>query len=111
MLEGVVEPMLQAREALRREFRVLHRAMLAVVREDAACRRLMPRPGVAALVPITFTSAVDDPARFRRSRAVGAHFGLTPKKYQSGESDVTGGISQGGDAMGRTAPHEAADAE
>jgi transposase len=108
MLERVVEPMLQAREALRREFRVLHRAMLAVVREDAACRRLMTVPGVGALVAITFTSAVDDPARFRRSRAVGAHFGLTPKKYQSGETDVTGGISKAGDAMVRTALYEAA---
>jgi transposase len=102
MLERVVEPMLRAREALRAEYQVLHRAVLALVREDATCRRLMGVPGVGALVAITFTSAVDDPARFRRSRAVGAHFGLTPKKYQSGETDVTGG------AMVRTALYEAA---
>jgi transposase len=108
MLERVVEPMLRAREALRAEYQVLHRAVLAVVRGDAACRRLMTVPGVGALVAITFTSAVDDPARFRRSRAVGAHFGLTPKKYQSGETDVTGGISKVGDAMVRTALYEAA---
>jgi len=100
--------MLEAREALRREFHVLHRAVLAIVREDAVCRRLMTVPGVGALVAVTFTSAVDDPARFRRSRAVGAHFGLTPKKYQSGETDVTGGISKAGDAMVRTALYEAA---
>ena len=108
MLERVVEPMLRAREALRAEYQVLHRAVLAIVREDATCRRLMGVPGVGALVAITFTSAVDDPARFRRSRAVGAHFGLTPKKYQSGETDVTGGISKVGDAMVRTALYEAA---
>ena len=108
MLERVVEPMLRAREALRAEYQVLHRAVLALVREDAPCRRLMGVPGVGALVAITFTSAVDDPARFRRSRAVGAHFGLTPKKYQSGETDVTGGISKAGDAMVRTALYEAA---
>ena len=108
MLERVVEPMLRAREALRAEYQVLHRAVLAIVREDATCRRLMSVPGVGALVAITFTSAVDDPARFRRSRAVGAHFGLTPKKYQSGETDVTGGISKVGDAMVRTALYEAA---
>ena len=83
-------------------------AVLALVREDAPCRRLMGVPGVGALVAITFTSAVDDPARFRRSRAVGAHFGLTPKKYQSGETDVTGGVSKVGDAMVRTALYEAA---
>ena len=108
MLERVVEPMLRAREALRAEFHVLHRAVLAIVREDAVCRRLMTVPGVGALVAVTFASAVDDPARFRRSRAVGAHFGLTPKRYQSGETDVTGGISKAGDAMVRAALYEAA---
>jgi transposase len=108
MLERVVEPMLRAREALRCEFHVLHRAVLAIVREDAVCRRLMSVPGVGALVAITFTSAVDDPARFRRSRSLGAYFGLTPKSYQSGETDVTGGISKAGDTMVRTALYEAA---
>ena len=108
MLERVAEPMLRAREALRAEYQVLHRAVLAIVREDAVCRRLMTVPGVGALVAVTFASAVDDPGRFKRSRAVGAHFGLTPKKYQSGETDVTGGISKAGDAMVRTALYEAA---
>ena len=108
MLERVVEPMLRARDALRAEYHVLHRAVLAIVREDAVRRRLMTVPGVGALVAVTFTSAVDDPARFRRSRSVGAHFGLTPKRYQSGETDVTGGISKAGDAMVRTALYEAA---
>jgi transposase len=108
MLERVVEPMLRARDALRGEYLTLHRAVLAIVREDAVCRRLMSVPGVGALVAVTYSSAVDDPARFRRSRAVGAHFGLTPKKYQSGETDVTGGISKAGDAMVRTALYEAA---
>jgi transposase len=107
-LERVVEPMLRAREALRAEYQVLHRAVLAIVREDAVCRRLMSVPGVGALVAVTFTSAVDDPSRFRSSRAVGAHFGLTPRKYQSGETDVTGGISKVGDALVRTALYEAA---
>jgi transposase len=103
MLERVVEPMLRAREVLRTEYQVLHRAVLAIVREDAVCRRLMSVPGVGALVAVTFASAVDDPSRFRRSRDVGAHLGLTPKKYQSGEIDMTGGISKVGDAMVRTA--------
>jgi transposase len=108
MLERVAEPMLRAREALRAEYQVLHRAVLGIVRADAVCRRLMTVPGVGALVAVTFASAVDDPARFGRSRAVGAHFGLTPKRYQSGETDVTGGISKVGDAMVRTALYEAA---
>jgi transposase len=108
MLERVIEPMLRARDALRIEYQALHRAMLGLVRNDATCRRLMTVPGVGALVAVTFTSAVDDPARFRRSRSVGAHFGLTPRKYQSGETDVTGSISKVGDAMVRSALYEAA---
>jgi transposase len=108
MLEQVIEPMLRALEALRKELHALHRTMLGIVRQDSVCRRLMTVPGVGALVAITFTSAIDDPARFRHSRVVGAHFGLTPKKYQSGATDVTGGISKMGDTMVRTALYEAA---
>src|SRR4051812_49476877 len=70
----------------------------------------MTVPGVGALVAITFKTAVDDPARFRTAKAVGAHFGLTPKRYRSGETDVTGGISEVGDAAVRTALYEGADA-
>jgi transposase len=108
MLEAVIGAMLQARDGLQAEFMRLHRRMLAIVRGDAVCRRLMTVPGVGALVAVTFKTAVDDPGRFRTAKAVGAHFGLTPKRYQSGETDVTGGISKAGDAMVRTALYEAA---
>jgi transposase len=108
MLERIAEAMLHAREALRTEFGKLHRAMLAIVRTDEVCRRLMTVPGVGALVAVTFTSGVDAPERFTRSKAVGAHFGLTPKKHQSGETDITGAVSRVGDVMVRTALYEAA---
>jgi transposase len=108
MLETVIGAMLTAREGLQAEFLRLHKRVLAIVRTDAISRRLTTVPGVGALVAITFRTAVDDPARFSRSKAVGAHFGLTPKKYQSGETDVTGGISKVGDGMVRAALYEAA---
>lgn len=110
MLEEVVGAMLKAREGLQAKFMRLHRRMLAVVRADEVCRRLMSVPGVGALVSITFKTAVDNPGRFTSSKALGAHFGLTPKKYQSGEIDVTGGISKVGDASVRAALYEAANA-
>src|SRR3954451_2389942 len=110
MLQAVTGAMLRAREGLRAEFVLLHRRMPAIVRGDAVCRRLMTAPGVGALVAITFKAAVDDPGRFRRAKAVGAHFGLTPKRCQSGETDVTGGISKVGDTKVRTALYEAANA-
>jgi len=108
MLERIAEAMLRAREALQAEFGKLHRAMLAIVRGDEVCRRLMTVPGIGALIAVTFTSAVDRPARFSHSRAVGAHFGLTPKRYQSGETDITGAVSRVGDPMVRTALYEGA---
>ena len=110
VLERVAEPLLRARAALGAEYRTLHRQLLAAVREDEVCRRLMTVPGVGAVVAVTFRSAIDQPARFTKSKAVGAHFGLTPKKYQSGEIDRTGRISKVGDAMVRTALFEAANA-
>jgi len=108
MLETVIGAMLTARASLQSEFMRLHRKMLAIVREDAVCRRLMTVPGVGAVVALTFTSAIDDPTRFPSSKAVGPHFGLTPRKYQSGETDVTGAISKTGDALVRGALYEAA---
>ena len=108
MLERIVEPLLAAREAMWREFAKLHREVLAVVKTDQVCRRLMTVPGVGAVVSLTFRAAVDDPGRFARSKAVGAFFGLTPKRYQSGETDVTGGITRVGDASVRSALHDAA---
>jgi transposase len=108
VLEPIAEVMLRARDALRQEFAKLHRAMLTIVRTDPICRQLMTVPGVGAVIAVTFTSAVDDPRRFAKSAALGAHFGLTPKKYQSGERDVTGAISKTGDGLVRAALYEAA---
>ncbi|MCW3477890.1 IS110 family RNA-guided transposase [Limobrevibacterium gyesilva] len=108
ILEAVIRAMLQARAALWNEFTRLHREMLKIARADHVCWRLMSAPGVGALVAITYRSAVDDPERFGKSRTVGAYFGLTPKKYQSGETDIDGGISRVGDVMVRTALFEAA---
>lgn len=108
ILETVIGAMLAARMALWNEFTRLHREMLKIARADMVCRRLMTTPGVGALVALTYRSAVDDPSRFGKSAATGAYFGLTPKKYQSGETDRDGGVSKVGDSMVRTALFEAA---
>ena len=100
--------MLSARATLKVEYEKLHKIVLTIVREDAVCRRLMTVPSVGPLVAITYKSAMDDPNRIAKSKAAGALFGLTPKKYQSGEKDVTGGITRAGDEMARTALYEAA---
>jgi len=107
-LERIAGAMLLARATLKAEYEKLHKSVLAIVREVAVCRRLMTVPGVGPLVAITYKSAMDDPNRIAKSKAAGALFGLTPKKYQSGEKDVTGGITRAGDEMVRTALYEAA---
>jgi len=108
MLEPVTAAMLQARTSLRTEYAKLHRMLLRIVRDDTVCRRFMTVPGVAAVVAVTYKTAVDDPTRFGKSKELGPYFGLTPSKYQSGEVDWTGRISKVGDAMVRTALYEAA---
>ena len=107
-LTAVAEALLAAREALGEQLRGLEKHLRDRAREDERTRLLMTTPGVGVIVALTFVAAVDDPGRFRSSKAAGAHFGLTPRKYQSGETDVTGRISKIGDAGVRTALYEAA---
>src|SRR5206468_7372438 len=86
-LAVLVEPLLVVRRVLREQIGVLHRRLLAVVRDDDVCRLLMTSPGVGPVVALTYRATVDVPARFRKSKSVGAVFGLTCSKYQSGEID------------------------
>ena len=107
-LTAVAEALLAARDVLGAQLRGLDKRLCKQAREDNRARLLMTAPGVGVIVALTFSAAVDDPCRFRSSKRVGAHFGLTPRKYQSGETDVTGRISKIGDAGVRTALYEAA---
>jgi transposase len=104
----LVEPLLIVRRVLHEQIGILHRRLVAIVRDDEVCRRLMTIPGVGPVVALTYRVTVDVPARFRNSKAVGAAFGLAPSKHQSGESDRTGGISRCGDEMMRMMLYEAA---
>ena len=107
-LTAVAEALLAARDALGAQLRALEKRLRDQAREDERIRLLMTTPGVGAIVALTFVAAIDDPGRFRSSKAVGAHFGLTPRRYQSGETDVTGRISKIGDGGARTMLYEAA---
>jgi len=105
---SVVAPLLVARSALRAQLAKLHKMLLDLVRDDPICRRLMTAPGVGAVVALTYRTCVDNPARFGRSKCVGAHYGLTPRLYQSGETSRVGRVSKCGDAMLRATLYEAA---
>jgi transposase len=75
-LAELVEPLLIVRRALSEQTVILHRRLLAIVRDDEVCRRLMTIPGVGPVVALTYRATVDVPARFQNSKAVGAVFGL-----------------------------------
>jgi transposase len=107
-LMAVAEALLAARDVLGSQLLGLEKRLRSLARGDARARLLMTTPGVGVIVALTYVAAIDVPQRFRSSRSAGAHFGLTPKKYQSGETDVTGRISKIGDDSVRTALYEAA---
>jgi len=107
-LRIVADALLAPREVLLRELKGLEKRVRLMARDDTRARLLMTATGVGAIVSLTYVSAIDDPARFKRSKMVGAHFGMTPKKYQSGETDITGRISKIGDKSVRTALYQAA---
>ncbi len=107
-LLAMIEPMLAVRDTLRRQYLTLHRMVMAAVLRSPVCRRLMTVPGVGPIVALTYATGVDDPSRFRRSRDVGPHFGLVPRKYASGEIDHNLSISKSGDTLVREALFQAA---
>jgi transposase len=107
-LEVIATSMLAVRATLRREFNGFEKRLRAMARTDTRARLLMSVPGVGAIVALTYAAAIDDPARFTSSKTVGAHFGLTPTRYQSGETDRIGRISKIGDASVRAMLYESA---
>ena len=107
-LSHALLPLLEARLALYHRFRELDNRTRKLAQDDPVCQRLMTAPGVGFVTALTFKAGVDDPARFRRSRTVAAHFGLTPRRFQSGEIDVAGHISRCGDREVRSALYSAA---
>ena len=105
---AIAGPLLAVLRTMRAQLEALTRQVLAVVRGEATCRRLMTVPGVGPITALAFRATVDDPGRFAKSRAVGAHLGLTPARYRSGETDIHGRISRCGDELARAALYEAA---
>jgi len=107
-LRLMIEPLLSSVAALGRELGRLDEAVTARAKSAPACRLLMTVPGVGPVTALAFAATIDDPARFAKSRTVGAYMGLTSRRWQSGEMDYSGRISKHGDAMLRSLLYEAA---
>jgi transposase len=107
-LQTIAEALLRARAVLLAEFNGFDKRVRQTSRLHVQARLLMSTPAVGPVISLTFASAIDDPSRFTSSKQAGPHFGLTPRKYQSGETDYSGRISKIGDAAVREALYEAA---
>jgi transposase len=101
-------PVLDARLVLYHTYRELENRVRNLAKNDPVCQLFMTAPGVGPITALTYKSGVDDPHRFKRSRTVAAHFGLTPRRFQSGEIDFDGHISKAGDANVRSTLYVAA---
>ncbi|MGR3512267.1 MAG: IS110 family transposase [Paracoccaceae bacterium] len=110
VLSHAMLPLLDARLEIYRQYLDLDRRVKHAARSDDVCLRMMTVPGVGPIAALTFKAAIDDPTRFKRSRTVGAHFGLTPRRYQSSEHDNPGRISRAGDRDVRATLYAAANA-
>ena len=104
----LVAPLLAIPATMLEQFAHLTKRVPDIARDEDVCRRLMSIPGVGPITALAFRATIDRPERFRRSRDVGAHLGLTPARYQSGETDIQGRVSRCGDELARTALYEAA---
>jgi transposase len=107
-LEAIADAVLAVHAVLLREFNGFEKRVRIMARSNPQAKLLMTTPAVGPIVALTYACAVDDPARFRSSKAAGAHFGLTPRKYQSGQTDRAGRISKIGDAGVREALYQSA---
>jgi transposase len=108
MLERIAEATLAAREVLLREFKAIEKQARGIARTDTRARLLMSAPGVGPIVSLGYVATIDDPSRFKSSKAVGPYLGITPRKYQSGETDYDGRISKLGDKSLRALLYDAA---
>jgi transposase len=108
ILGAIIEPTLRVLEAMRAQLLVYNKAVIQRARSDDTARQLMSAPGVGTVVALAYITGVEDSARFKRSSSVAAHFGMTPRRYQSGEVDRAGRVSKCGDGLVRGLLFEAA---
>lgn len=81
LVMALVEPLLAVLATMLEQFAQLTKQVLDVAKGEMTCRRLMSVPGVGPITALAFRATIDRPDRFRRSRDVGAHLGLTPSRY------------------------------
>ena len=107
-LDTAISPLLHLRQVILQELVQFDKLLHTAAKNDDVCKRLMTIPGIGPITSLLFKATIDNPQRFKKSRNVGVHLGLTPKKYASGEVDFNGRITKSGDSLLRSHLYEAA---
>jgi transposase len=101
-LQAALSPLLALLDDVSAQIRTYDRAVVAVARERyPETARVQQPTGVGPLTALAFVLLVDDPRRFRRSRDMGAYFGLVPRLDESGSAQPQLRITKAGDELGR----------
>jgi transposase len=108
MFNKALQALLSVLKILREQTELLDDQVRDYAQGNPVCRHLMGVPGIGPVTAAAFVTSVDDATKFSKSKSVGAFFGLTPRRYQSGEIDRTGRISKCGDSLVRSYLYEAA---
>ncbi|MCP4036623.1 MAG: IS110 family transposase [bacterium] len=97
-LRSALEPLLEVLAELQLRVRAYDKQIDVLSAKDYPETQVLRQvAGVGPLVALTYVVTIDDPRRFRRSRALGSFLGLAPRSFQSGERDSQLRISEAGD--------------
>src|SRR6201999_245028 len=105
MLSSLVAKLADVRRLVVLQVAAIDREIRRLIQSETNLKRLMTVPGVGPITAVAFRSAIDDVGRFKHARDVGPYLGLTPTRYQSGETDRQGAVpagTAGGDNRGQT---------
>lgn len=103
---SVIEALIVCCEKMEEQLEILERKLESLAKNDLIIQRLMTHPGVGIVTAATYKAEIDDPTRFKKSRAVGSYLGMTPKQYSSGETVKQGRVSKCGSKEVRSLLHE-----
>ncbi len=97
-VRAVLKPLLEQVESLTKQIQVCDQQIEQIAREEYPETELLQQvSGVGTFIALTFVLAVEDPARFRKSREVGCYVGMRPRSRDSGESQPQLPTSKEGD--------------
>jgi len=90
---------LQLLESLQGQIERVEAELEQIAGRKESVRRLRTAPSVGPRLSEAVVAILDDPHRFKNGRQVACYAGLTPRRWQSGDSDRQGHISHAGNRL------------